>query len=106
MKKGTKTGCYKDDTIREMKQITREILGEYWDLETCSFAYDVFVEAITRLLKSNNKVNISRLCSFEIVELPERKYYDIQTKTWKIKESHLDVKAKAMNTLKQDVIKE
>lgn len=76
MEEITKINAGKPDVCRNMRDITKELLGTSWDLETCDFALELAIEAIKRTLFSNGRLSLSGFCTFELFWRNTRKMYD------------------------------
>lgn len=66
----------KPDICNNIKDITKELFGTSWDLNTCGYAFEIVTEAIKRSLFSNGKLTINGFCTFELVWKEEREMYD------------------------------
>lgn len=66
----------KSEICRHMKEITKEFIGKSWDSDTCSFAYELVVEAMKRSLFSNGRLSMSGFCSFELIWKDGKSIYD------------------------------
>lgn len=64
----------KPDILRSMRDITKEVVGQSWDIDTCNFAYELVIEAIKRTLCQNGRLMIKGFCAFELIWKDQKKY--------------------------------
>lgn len=68
----------KKEQCAEIKEITKEVLGKAWDNETCSFAYDVVIEAIKRSLYKNGRIILDGIETIQIDWKEHSKKYNLR----------------------------
>lgn len=66
----------KPDILRSMRDITKEVVGQSWDIDTCNFAYELVIEAIKRTLCQNGRLMIKGFCAFELIWKDQKEIYD------------------------------
>lgn len=97
----------KHDAKKEMKAITKEILGKSWDDATCDFAYDLVIESIKRNLLENGRFTIEGFCYFQIDWIDAAKKYDSVKNNGEFRfiEEHNVVRIHPTTTFKSEVRK-
>lgn len=86
-----------------MRQVTKEVLGKSWDKDTCSFAFDIMVEAIMRTILNEGGVTLPGFMKIEINHKPPARFFNGLKQQFDIRKGFNSIKFRFLPTYRARV---